>query len=98
MGNLIAGLIRNAWYVTETLFSYGYALVESFAFIALSSIFIAWRQLTSGSAEESEEDGLVPGNHRLMQGPRKVVKIFYGSQTGTAKVSLSVNCQTVPFF
>lgn len=89
MGNLITGLIRNVWYVTETLFSYGYALVESFAFIALSSIFIAWRQLTSGSAEDSEEDVLVPqgSSHRLIQGPKKAIRVFYGSQTGTAKVS-----------
>lgn len=87
MGNLITGLIRNVWYVTETLFSYGYALVESFAFIALSSIFIAWRQLTSGSAEDSEEDVLVPVSHRLIQGPKKAIRVFYGSQTGTAKVS-----------
>lgn len=87
MGNVVGGAIKSSWHITETIFSYGYAIVESFVFIALSSLLIAWRQLTSGATEDSEADVLVPATRRVSQGPKKVVKVYYGSQTGTAKVS-----------
>lgn len=87
MLSLVGGIVKKVWIVTEALFSYGYALVESLAFIALSSLFIAWRQLTCGSgADETEEDVLVPHSHRMGQGPAKIIRIYYGTMTGTAKV------------
>ncbi|CAL8069514.1 unnamed protein product [Orchesella dallaii] len=85
MVNIVNGLIARLWYVIESLFSYGYALVESFVFIAVSSLLITWRQLISGSADSDEADVLVPTDHRASQGPKKLIRIYYGSQTGTAK-------------
>ncbi|ODM90500.1 S-adenosyl-L-methionine-dependent tRNA 4-demethylwyosine synthase, partial [Orchesella cincta] len=48
-------------------------------------LLITWRQLVSGSGDSDEADVLVPTDHRVAQGPKRLIRVYYGSQTGTAK-------------
>jgi hypothetical protein len=83
--NLVTGVIGRLWYVVETLFSYGYALFESFFFIAFSGIFIILRSYLV----RNEGDELALADKKPA-GLRKHIRIFYGSQTGTAKVNIKI--------
>ncbi|XP_021963250.1 S-adenosyl-L-methionine-dependent tRNA 4-demethylwyosine synthase TYW1 [Folsomia candida] len=79
---IIAGLAGRIWYVAETLFSYGYAILESFVFIAFSGLFIAVR---SYFIKNEEDNLIVTSSGGGRNSVKKHVNIYYASQTGTAQ-------------
>jgi len=79
----VTGVVGRLWYALEGILSYGYALAESLFFIAFSGVFIFLRSFLKNESDELNLTGMKPS------GRKKSVKIFYGSQTGTAKVCWS---------
>jgi hypothetical protein len=94
--NLFSGIVGRLWYIAETLVSYAAALIESFVFIAFSGIFIALRTLLS--KETDEELTATENNSRKQSSTCKIIHIYYGSQTGTAKVTLIIIIKSASSF
>jgi hypothetical protein len=114
---VFSGVVGRLWYVGESLFSYGIAVLKSFLFIAFTGLFISLRgffwknkSIKQGQDETDDEDELMMtsstedlqsvedfGNSTNSPtgrngGRKKSINIYYASQTGTAKVSLSFFC------